>query len=104
MRSRIIAASAITLVLGIGLTGCGAEQQKEMQAKIDQLEARVNELAMKVESVAKQPGPKGEKGDTGPAGPQGAKGDQGPAGPKGAKGDRGPQGEQGPPGPAATSG
>jgi len=49
-------------------------------------------------------GPRGPKGDTGPAGPQGERGETGPAGPAGAdgaqgpKGDRGEQGIQGPQG------
>ena len=42
-------------------------------------------------------GPKGEKGDTGPAGPQGPKGETGPQGPQGPKGETGSQGPQGDP-------
>lgn len=52
-------------------------------------------------------GPKGEKGDTGPAGPQGPKGEtgpQGPQGPKGETGSQGPQGETGATGPEGPQG
>lgn len=51
-----------------------------------------------------EPGPQGEKGDTGPQGPQGEKGDTGPQGPAGEKGDTGAQGLQGIPGPQGIQG
>lgn len=55
-------------------------------------------------------GPKGDKGDTGPAGAQGPKGDPGIQGPKGEQGDvgpagaTGPQGDQGPQGATGPKG
>ena len=49
-------------------------------------------------------GPKGDKGDTGPAGPQGPKGDTGPIGPSGPQGPKGDGGEVGPRGPRGETG
>lgn len=58
-------------------------------------------------------GPKGDKGDTGPAGPKGDKGDPGPAGtvgqqgatgPRGFTGETGPKGEKGDTGPQGIQG
>ena len=55
--------------------------------------ARLNHIEAGIAEKAAQ-GPKGDKGDTGPAGPKGDKGDTGPAGPKG---DTGPKGADGVP-------
>lgn len=52
-------------------------------------------FASLVDFLQEQKGPKGDKGDTGPAGP---KGDTGEAGTPGAKGDKGEPGETGPKG------
>ena len=50
------------------------------------------------------PGPKGDKGDTGPRGPKGDPGDTGPPGPKGDKGSTGPRGPKGDKGDAGPRG
>ncbi|EJB4016879.1 tail fiber protein [Escherichia coli] len=69
-----------------------------------------NEAKTKAEEAAAGggvPGPKGEKGDTGPAGlagPQGPKGDTGAAGPAGAQGPKGDKGDPGVAGPAGPAG
>ena len=49
-------------------------------------------------------GPKGDTGETGPVGPQGLKGDTGDPGPAGPKGDTGPQGPQGEKGDTGATG
>ena len=46
-------------------------------------------------AIVAEPGPKGDKGDTGPEGPAGPKGDAGEPGPAGAKGAKGDKGEPG---------
>ena len=53
---------------------------------------------------ALNPGPKGDKGDTGAQGPKGDKGDTGAAGPQGPKGDKGDTGATGAQGPKGDKG
>lgn len=70
----------------------------------------VEQLAIKtkrqLDTLARVPGPKGDRGpagargEQGPPGPQGARGERGPVGPRGEQGQRG---ERGPIGPAAPT-
>ncbi len=65
-----------------------------------QFDCKTNEFFLELNTK----GPKGDKGDPGPAGPQGPKGDPGPAGPQGEMGLTGPQGLQGDMGVAGPKG
>ena len=68
---------------------------------------QLSSLKQAFQTLSKQPGPKGERGEAGeqgprgvdgqrgPQGPAGPRGPEGPRGPAGPKGDRGPQGEPG---------
>lgn len=63
--------------------------------------ATIDFVTQEINSIELTPGPKGDKGDTGPQGlqgPKGDKGDTGPQGPQGLKGDKGDTGLQGPQG------
>lgn len=60
--------------------------------------ATIDFVTQEINSIELTPGPKGDKGDTGPQGLQGPKGDTGPQGPQGLKGDKGDTGLQGPQG------
>ena len=75
--------------------------------------ATIDFVTQEISSIELIPGPKGDKGDTGPQGPQGPKGDTGPQGlqgerglqgEQGPQGERGLQGEQGPQGPKGDTG
>lgn len=68
---------------------------EELKAKFLTGEKLTQEILHELIDLAGQPGPKGEKGDTGAAGAKGEKGDTGAAGPKGDKGDTGAAGKDG---------
>ena len=60
--------------------------------------ATIEFVNQEIKEIELTPGPKGDKGDTGPQGEQGPKGDKGDTGPQGERGlqgERGPQGEPG---------
>ena len=61
-------------------------------------DVKLNHIEDGIANIELTPGPKGEKGDTGPQGIQGPKGDTGPQGIQGPKGDKGDTGQQGPAG------
>lgn len=58
----------------------------------------IKEVRTNVDEIELTPGPKGDKGDTGPAGKDGAKGDKGDTGPAGKDGAAGAKGDTGPAG------
>ena len=61
--------------------------------RTEEVDAMVAALRAEIEALARQPGPKGDKGAKGDPG---SVGPQGPAGPQGPEGQPGPQGIQGP--------
>lgn len=96
----------------------------ELEAALDQweqyatswfaaYEARLNDMASRVENLTAAlesgmlvgpPGPPGPEGPAGPPGPPGPQGPQGPAGPPGPRGEQGPPGPVGPQGPRGPRG
>lgn len=68
---------------------------EELKAKFLTGEKLTQEILHELIDLAGQPGPKGEKGDTGAAGAAGAKGEKGDTGAAGAKGDKGEKGDTG---------
>lgn len=68
---------------------------EELKAKFLTGKKLTQEILHELIDLAGQPGPKGEKGDTGAAGAKGEKGDTGAAGAKGDKGDTGAAGKDG---------
>ena len=69
--------------------------------------ATIDFVTQEINSIELTPGPKGDKGDTGPQGLQGPKGDTGPQGlqgERGLQGEQGPQGERGLQGPQGPQG
>ena len=69
--------------------------------------ATIDFVTQEISSIELIPGPKGDKGDTGPQGLQGPKGDTGPQGlqgERGLQGEQGPQGERGLQGPQGPQG
>ena len=83
----------------------------QRQVSSIQRENRALKSEIKLLKAARSiPGPKGDRGDTGPQGPkgnpgeQGPKGDDGDRGPEGPRGPKGDDGVQGPPGPKGDDG
>ena len=68
---------------------------EELKAKFLTGEKLTQEILHELIDLAGQPGPKGEKGDTGAVGPAGPKGDTGAAGKDGAAGAKGEKGDTG---------
>lgn len=75
-----------------------AQARKEEELDWEDLNRRLNQLAVSLALVRKRPGPPGPPGQRGPQGYVGN------PGPQGAKGERGEPGPQGPTGPRGTNG
>lgn len=88
-----------------GISFATVEWRAPEQESIDDLQQRIDELAVEIEETVQAPeGPRGPQGATGPEGPEGP---PGPQGPQGDTGDTGPQGTVGPegdPGPQGPPG
>ena len=67
-------------------------------------DVKLNHIEDGIANIESTPGPKGEKGDTGPQGIQGPKGDKGDTGPQGIQGPKGDKGDTGQQGPAGKNG